>query len=171
MTAVPANDDDNRFMQAALVEGEKALAQGYLPVGAVLVQNGQIISRAHKTMASSLLDHAETNLLRSSLQGQVNNRQSITLYTTLEPCLMCFGTIRHCSLGRLVYAMEDAYGGASGLPDQALPVRHHSRPIEVRGGVMREDARHLFKRFLATTKEAFWVNGGALEFQAAVKAP
>lgn len=164
---------DDAFMKAALVEARKALETGFFPVGAVAVQGGRVLARAHKTMGSNLLDHAETNLMWD-LFGQddgVENAQDITVYTTLEPCVMCYGMMRHCKIGRIVYAMEDPYGGAAHTPDEVLPMRHRTgnRGVLVEGGVLREDARKFFAEFLATTQEPFWVQGGAAIFQEAVK--
>lgn len=156
---------DDKWMREALIEAQKALDLDILPVGAVLVKDNKIVARTHKTMSSNLLDHAEMNLLRMVMEGYVGGREAFTIYTTLEPCLMCYGTIRHCSLGRLVYAMEDPYGGAAAIPEQSLPNRHHTRPLNITAGVLREESRQLFKTYLSNTQEPFWANGGAADFQ------
>lgn len=157
---------DEPFMRAALAEAARALDLGVMPVGAVMVYRGAIVARAHKTMGSNHLDHAEINLMRALFQGDYAfERPEMILYTTLEPCLMCYGTLRHCSIGRLVYALEDPYGGVSHLDDATLPPRHRTRGLTVTAGVLREEVRGLFRRFLATTEEPFWREGGARALQ------
>ncbi|MEH3147278.1 MAG: nucleoside deaminase [Methylobacterium frigidaeris] len=162
-------DADTVLMRLALEEAEAALALGIMPVGAVLAHRGTAIGRAHKTMTSNHLDHAEMNLMRATFQGDHGlPRPELTLYTTLEPCLMCYATMRHLSIGRLVYALEDPYGGAAHLDDAALPERHRSRPLAVTGGVLREEVRQLLRRFLSITDEPFWRAGGAWALQNAI---
>lgn len=164
--------DDEAMMGLALAEARAALDKGVFPVGAVVATGDRVLGRAAKTMASSHLSHAEMNVFHDVFTGAYNfsRADAITLYTTLEPCVMCFGTLLHLPITRLVFAMEDAYGGCAAVKLKQVPPRHLSRPVEIIGGVGRETARRLFVNFLDTTTESFWRKGGAPQFQAAVRA-
>ncbi|MBN8951512.1 MULTISPECIES: deaminase [unclassified Rhizobium] len=165
-------ENDDQMMGLALAEAKAALDRGIFPVGAVLAAGGRILGRSHKTMASNHLNHAEMNLFHQVFMGdyRFSRDDDLTLYTTLEPCIMCFGTMLHLPITRLVFAMPDAYGGCGHVRLENSPPRHAARAVEVVGGVRRADACKLFAKFLATTTEAFWLTGGASHFQAAVKA-
>ncbi|CAH1654164.1 tRNA-specific adenosine-34 deaminase [Hyphomicrobiales bacterium] len=165
--------DDEAMMGHALAEARTALGKDVFPVGAVLATGNRILGRATKTMASNHLSHAEMNVFHDVFRGaySFSRADAITLYTTLEPCVMCFGTLLHLPITRLVFAMEDAYGGCAAVKLEQAPPRHLSRPVEIIGGVGREAARRLFADFLDTTRESFWRRGGAPQFQAAVRAP
>lgn len=163
--------NDEYMMGFALAEAKVALDAGVFPVGAVLVTGNQILGRSHKTMVSNHLNHAEMNLFHQVFKGNYSfsRNDNLTLYTTLDPCIMCFGTMLHLPITRLVFAMEDAYGGCAHTRLENAPPRHLSRSVEVIGGVRRLDACKLFADFLNTTTEEFWRTGGASHFQTAVK--
>ncbi|MCF3641840.1 nucleoside deaminase [Rhizobium sp. TRM95111] len=163
---------DEEMMGHALGEARAALAEGVFPVGAVLAAGSRVLGRARKTMASNHLGHAEMNLFQAVFAGRYSfgHADGLTLYTTLEPCIMCFGTLLHLPIARLVYAMEDGYGGCAAVALANPPPRHAARVLDVSGGVCREEARALFAAFLLTTGESFWRKGGAPELQAAVLA-
>ncbi|NTJ67030.1 nucleoside deaminase [Agrobacterium rhizogenes] len=164
------SDDD--MMGLALAEARTALEYGVFPVGAVLSSGTRILGRSHKTMVSNHLNHAEMNLFHRVFTGDYtfSRNDNLTLYTTLEPCIMCFGTMLHLPISRLVFAMPDAYGGCAHMRLENSPPRHLSRAVEIVGGVRRQEACELFAKFLETTTEEFWLTGGASHFQAAVKA-
>lgn len=165
-------DHDHAMMGEALAEARLALDEGILPVGAVLTLGAAIIGRGRKFMDFNHLDHAEMIAFRRAFTGNYPFRRGdpITLYTTLEPCVMCWGTLRHLPVRPLVYAMPDAYGGCAAADLVPSPPRHRSRPVDVIARVRQPEARALFRQFLETTTEPFWVSGGAPEFAAAVRA-
>ena len=165
------DDLDRMMMGHALEEARQALIKSHFPVGAVLTAGERVVGTAHKTMGSSHLDHAEMIVFRAVFQGEYDfsRQDGLCLYTTLEPCIMCWGTLRHLPITRLVYAMEDAYGGCANVSDAALPPRHQGRSLSICRGVRREEARVLFRRFLDVTHEPFWALGGAPEFTQAVR--
>ncbi|SCB07696.1 nucleoside deaminase [Rhizobium hainanense] len=167
-----AQSNDDYMMGLALAEAAAALKQGIFPVGAILSAGDRILGRSHKTMVSNHLNHAEINLFHQVFKGNYtfSRDDGITLYTTLEPCIMCFGTMLHLPIMRLVFAMPDAYGGCAHVRLENSPPRHLSRPVEIVGGVRRQEACELFAAFLDTTTEEFWLTGGASHFQAAVRA-
>lgn len=164
--------NDEYMMGFALAEAKIALDAGVFPVGAVLAAGNRVLGCAHKTMASSHLNHAEMNLFHEVFKGNYafSRNDELTLYTTLDPCIMCFGTMLHLPITRLVFAMEDAYGGCAHMRLENPPPRHVSRAVEIIGGIRRLDACKLFADFLDRTTEKFWLTGGASHFQAAVKA-
>jgi tRNA(adenine34) deaminase len=166
------NDDlDDMLMGHALDEARQALAKSHFPVGALLAAGERIVATGQKAMGSNHLDHAEMIVFRKVFQGDYSFSRSdnLCLYTTLEPCIMCWGAVRHLPITRLVYAMDDPYGGCAHVSDAALPPRHQDRPLFVRQGVRREEARELFRQFLDLTQEPFWIMGGAPEFAQAVR--
>ena len=152
---------DEHFIKAALEEAEKSLNLTLLPVGAVLVLENKIVAKAHKQDVHSYhTDHAEIMLLREYFQGKNLRRknQHIALYTTLEPCMMCLGTILHLPISRLVYAAKDPYGGACCILNhpQLLPYRHQKNQIELVSCVCEDLAKMQLKKFLAITEEPFY---------------
>lgn len=154
-------EQDVAFMQEALKESEKALQQQLLPVGAVLVINNEIVGRSHKDSAHSYhLDHAEIMLVRDYFKGKKidRNQYQIALYTTLEPCIMCLGTILHLPVGKIVYAAKDPYGGGCGLlhHKELFPIRHHDKMPEVVEGVLEAEAKDQLKRYLEITDMPFY---------------
>lgn len=142
--------DDFRFMEAALAEANLALAEGEIPVGAVVVCNGKIIGRGHN-MTERLHDvtaHAEMLAITAAaatLGGKY--LRDCTLYVTMEPCLMCAGAISWSQLSRVVYGADDPRRGFRVLTVSDRPVLHPSTSLL--SGVLAEEARSLLRRFFA----------------------
>lgn len=147
--------DHEYFMRIALRQAALALSDKLLPVGAIAVLDGTIITESRKRNGDYQLDHAEQLLIRS-VPGDL--RREITIYTTLEPCIMCLGTILHCRVKKVVFALEDPYGGAMNTKTESLPRRQWKRPPEVIGGILRDPALELFKQFFQITDSTFWKN-------------
>lgn len=137
--------DDERYMGVALAEAEKALEQGEVPVGCVVVAGGQIVGRGHN-LTETLLDvtaHAEIQAITASaltLGGKY--LQGCTLYVTVEPCVMCAGAIGWAQVSRLVYGAPDDKRGYTRLAPQAL----HPK-TEVVSGVCRDECAQLMQNF------------------------
>src|SRR5947199_3501320 len=119
--------EDTRFMRLALGEAKRALDEDEAPVGAVVVQDGRVIARAHNRPIH-LRDptaHAEILALRRAARKLGNYRLTgCSLYVTIEPCAMCAGAIVHARLQRVVFAANDAKAGANG---SALTVLNHPK--------------------------------------------
>ncbi|MGD1998485.1 MAG: nucleoside deaminase [Flavobacteriaceae bacterium] len=136
--------DDIFFMKKALDEARQAAAQGEVPVGVVVVAQGQIIARGHN-LTETLNDvtaHAEMQAITAAanhLGGKY--LQDCTLYVTLEPCSMCAGALYWSQLGRLVFAAEDKDRG----------FRKHQTPLhpktKVIYGVCAEESSELIQQF------------------------
>ena len=108
---------DNHFMQEAIVEAEKSLAEGGLPIGAVLVRDGEIISRGHNRLIQndSVILHAEMDAIENA--GRLNYEDYIrcTLYTTLSPCPMCSGAVILYNIPRVVIGENTTLMGAENM--------------------------------------------------------
>ena len=147
--------EDRRFMALALDEARRALQQGEVPIGAVLVLAGEIVSvrgnereRRHDPTA-----HAEMLVLRDAAAIAGGWRlPEATLYVTLEPCAMCAGAIVLARVGRLVYGADDPKAGAAGSIFNIVdhPALNH-RPA-LRSGLMATEAAHLLREFFATRR-------------------
>lgn len=151
--------DDERFMQAALAEARLALAEGEFPVGCVLVLDGQIIAQGRRQNSSSLsrneLDHAEIVTLRGLLAEQpaLDCRQ-MTVYSTLEPCLMCYSTLLLSGIRRFVWAYEDVMGGGTSVPLVQLAPLYREMLVECVPGVLRRESLALFAQFFQN--HSYW---------------
>ena len=145
-------------MREALAQAEEALREGQLPVGAVAVIDGQIVAKGRRFIKSNqLLDHAETAALRQVHENQATYRnRNVCIYTTLEPCAMCFGTIMHSRVSKVVFALADPYGGATDIVDGYKQIRYQVSKPEIIGGVLESEAAELFDRFFRSSEEPFW---------------
>lgn len=144
-------DDDIRFMSMALDEARTALADGEIPIGAVVVSKGRVIGRGHN-MTEALNDvtaHAELMALTAAA-GTTGGKYlpDSTLYVTVEPCLMCAGAIAWSQIKRIVYGAADSKRGYS-----TFISRHPFHPkATVTAGVLADEAADLMKKFFATKR-------------------
>ncbi len=143
-------DRDEEFMSLALAEAEKALLAGEVPVGAVVVRGGEVIASAHNGPVG-LKDpsaHAEILALRRAAAAEGNYRLAgVTLYVTIEPCLMCAGALVHARVSRLVFGAPDPKGGAVISLYGVLQDGRLNHRVEVTGGVLREACSEILSRF------------------------
>lgn len=146
-----------RYMGLALEQARLAWAQGEVPVGAVVVREGEVIAVGYNQPIGrhDPTAHAEIVALRAAAEKLGNYRlPGCELYVTLEPCVMCSGAMMHARLARVVYAADDPKTGACGsvlnLFDEAR-LNHHT---EVLGGVMADEAGALLKGFFAERRAA-----------------
>ena len=139
-------------MELALVEARKAAAAGEVPVGCVIVRNGEVVARAHNRTLRyrDPTAHAEMLAIRDAA-GRLGSERLVgcDLYVTLEPCPMCAAAISFARIRRLYYGTADPKGGAveSGVRYFADPSCHH-RP-EVYGGLGEREAAELLRGFFA----------------------
>ena len=137
-------------MQAAIEQARAALKQNEVPVGAIVVKDGEIISQAFNSPIT-LQDptaHAEILALRNAGQ-RLNNYRLINaeLYVTIEPCFMCMGALIHARIKRLIFGTYDLKAGAAG---SVFDLTHHARlnhTIEVTSGVLEPECRELMQHF------------------------
>ena len=138
-------NDDERFMRAALEQAEIAFEQDEIPVGAVVVSGGRIVARAYNYTEhlNDVTAHAEMQaftIATDYLGGK--SLQKCTLYVTVEPCVMCCGAAYWEQLGKIVYGASDVKRHVSELHDKIL----HPK-TEVVGGVLKEQCEELMQKF------------------------
>ncbi|MDD3884818.1 MAG: tRNA adenosine(34) deaminase TadA [Gallionella sp.] len=144
------NDQD--FMQIALELAAQAEAAGEVPVGAVVVRDGEIVGRGFNAPISrhDPSAHAEMMALRDAAENLGNYRLvGCELFVTLEPCLMCAGAIMHARIARVVFGARDPKTGVCGSVLDAFAesrLNHHTR---VEGGVLAEACSATLSRFFA----------------------
>jgi tRNA(adenine34) deaminase len=149
------------FMGKALLQAQEALDHGEFPVGCVIVQGNDIIATGARqgTAGSSVneTDHAEMVALRRLDDlGPDVARDRLTLYCTMEPCLMCFGAILIAGIGTVVWAYEDAMGGGTACDRSTLSPLYRDRRITIVPHVLREKSLKLFKAFFQNPGNRYW---------------
>jgi len=142
-------------MAEALDQANRAADAGEVPVGAIVVQHGQIVGRGwnrnidtHDPSA-----HAEISAMREAGKTVGNHRLvDCTLYVTLEPCVMCAGAMIHARLKRVVYGATDPKTGAAGGRFNLLTDPAHNHVLEVQGGCRAEASSNLLKNFFRSRR-------------------
>ena len=138
------------YMQAALEQAYIARDIDEVPVGAVVVLDGEIIGVGHNASisASDPTSHAEINAIRSACEKVGNYRlPGAELYVTLEPCSMCVGAMIHARIKVLVFGASDPKTGAAGGVSDLVNVEQHKHKMEVVSGVMEAECRELLQSF------------------------
>ena len=147
--------DSAFYMREALKEAESALEEGEVPVGAVVVRNGEIIARSHNHRENDLdiSSHAEINALK--LAAKTLGRWDLSdcsLYVTLEPCLMCAGAILNARIARVWYGARDETFGACGGVSNLFMEDFPNRPALV-GGILGEECRQVLSDFFSGLRQ------------------
>lgn len=135
-------------MRLALEEATLAFEAGEVPVGAVLVRNGEVVARAHN-MVETLHDataHAELLCLQEAMEKLSARLTDCTLYVTLEPCAMCAGACVNAKLGRLVFGAFDEVAGCCGSK-MDLTDKCFLHSVETWGGILEDDCKTLLSSF------------------------
>jgi tRNA(adenine34) deaminase len=130
---------DRDWMALALEEARRAGDQGEVPVGAILVRDGEVLGRGRNgpVAANDPTAHAEIMALRAAAATVGNYRlPGTTLYVTLEPCPMCIGALVHARVARLVFGATDPKTGAAGSVFNLGAAPAHNHRIRVEGGVL-----------------------------------
>ena len=140
-------ENDIRYMQLALAEARKAFAMGEVPVGCVVVADGQVVGRGHNLteMLADVTAHAEMQAITAAantLGGKYLSQ--CTLYVTVEPCVMCAGAIGWAQLKRVVYGAADEKRGFTVYAPNAL----HPK-CTVSSGILESECRELMQSFFA----------------------
>ena len=142
--------DDVFFMQEAIKEAEKAAELDEVPIGAVIVKDNEIISRAHN-LRETLQDataHAEILAIRQACKTVGSWRLTdCTLYVTLEPCPMCAGAAILSRLKKVVFGAKDPKGGACGSLINILSDERFNHQPEVTGDVLADECGDILKKF------------------------
>ena len=141
---------DQQYMRMAIEQAQLAAQSGEVPVGAVLVRDGQVISKAfNKPIANhDPSAHAEMLALREAALVEENYRiPGSTLYVTLEPCAMCSGAMLHARIDRVVYGAPDPKTGAAGSVLDLFSSKQINHQTSVEGGIMSEECGQLLRDF------------------------
>lgn len=154
---------DVAFMEAAVDMARAALAQGEFPVGCVIADETTVVVRAHRTGTAAgggnEIDHAEIRALRHL--GDVKpppDSARLSIYCTMEPCLMCFAAIVLSGIPRIVYAYEDVMGGGTHSDRSGMSPLYRDATVTVVPGVLRAASLRLFQRFFAAPGNTYWAD-------------
>ncbi|MBM9513556.1 nucleoside deaminase [Desulfogranum marinum] len=147
-------NNHEKFMQEALKEARVALDEGEFPVGCVFVDRNRILARGRRRNSSEQfcneIDHAEIVTLRAFLAEHPDyDFSSVVVYSTMEPCLMCYSTMLLSGIRSFVWAYEDIMGGGTNLPLQSLNALYAQMQITLVEKVQRTASLKLFQQFFS----------------------
>ncbi len=144
------------YMAEALAEARLALAAGEVPVGAVIVKNGEIIGRGHNTKEGNHdpMGHAEIAAIKMATENLGQWRlDGATLYATLEPCPMCAGAMLQSRISRLVFGAWDLRWGAAGSIVDLLNPPLFNHRIEITSGIREKESEQLLEEFFQKIRQ------------------
>ena len=145
------------FMQQALLQAELAFRAGEVPVGAVVVYNGEIIGRGYN-QPISLCDptaHAEVMALRDAALNVQNYRlPDCELYVTVEPCTMCAGALIHSRIRTVFFGTTEPKAGVAVSQAQLFAAPFVNHQVQIVGGVLREACAEIMQRFFSERRAA-----------------
>ncbi len=148
--------NDQAWMHLALGQARLAASAGEVPVGALVVRNGQVLGAGHNSPVAEHdpTAHAEVAALRAAAAAVGNYRlEGCTLYVTLEPCTMCVGAMLHARLARVVFGAADAKSGAAGSVWDLFADRRLNHQTRVEGGVLAAECGALLQQFFHVKRE------------------
>jgi tRNA(adenine34) deaminase len=158
MTSNTANslEQDHAFMSIALALAEQAALAGEVPVGAIVVKDGEIIGRGSNAPIGSHdpTAHAEIQAMRNAAKNLGNYRLvDCTLYVTLEPCAMCTGAIQHARIARLVYGANDLKTGACGSVVDLMGEQKLNHHTQVVNGILADECGKVLSNFFSERRK------------------
>lgn len=149
------DDRDHALMEAALEEARAAAARGEVPVGCVVVRDGEVLARAgnRRETAHDPTAHAEVLALREAAASRGDWRLAgATMYVTLEPCPMCAAACRQARLELVIWGASDPLAGACGTVVDLASDPRLGPPLAHRGGLLAEESRELLRSFFANSR-------------------
>lgn len=149
------NKNDAFFMQEALKCAQKAFISQEVPVGALIVKDGKIISKGYNksVKSSDTTAHAEIIAIRKACKKLKNYRlNGCTIYVTIEPCAMCAGALIWARVNRIVFGAYDAKAGACGSVFNIVSEKKLNHKIEVYGGLLEEECATIIKEFFKSKR-------------------
>lgn len=150
MKQPPFTSEDEQFMRHAMTLAHKAENQGEVPVGAVLVKDGEIIAEGWNCSIGNhdATSHAEIETIRKAGEALENYRLlDTTLYVTLEPCPMCAGALLHSRVKRVVFGAPDLKAGAAGSVLNLFESQASYHYADVQGGLLEDECREQLQAF------------------------
>ena len=146
---------DEKWMKIAFEQANLAMSKNEIPVGAVLVKNDKLITKAHNQpiIKNDPTAHAEIELLRKAGKKKENYRLvGSTLYVTLEPCAMCFGAMIHARIERIVFGAFDPKTGVCGSCMSLNKESYFNHKISVTGGILDKECSELLRLFFKSKR-------------------
>lgn len=147
---------DEKYMKVALKEAQKAALLDEVPVGAIIVQNGKIIAKAHnlREKSNDPTSHAEINAIRKASKKLNSWRlDKAAIYVTIEPCSMCAGTLLQCRIARIVYGAKDPKGGAIESSLRLFESKNINHHPEILGGVLEDECSSIISNYFKSKRE------------------
>ena len=148
----------NKFMKEALKEAKKAYEKKEVPIGAIIVKDGKIISRGHnlrETKQDATL-HAEMAAIAKACKKTGSWRlNGCDMYVTLEPCCMCAGAIISSRIDRVFIGALDTKSGAAGSVVNVFDIKQLNHKVEVHIGILEEDCKAIMKSFFKQLRNGF----------------
>ena len=149
-------NNDEKWMALAIKQAVKADAEGEVPVGGVIVKDGQLIAQAHNQPISTndATAHAEIQLIRDAGRQQKNYRLiDTTIFVTLEPCAMCLGALMHARVARIVYGASDPKTGVCGSHADLTTESFFNHEIEISRGILEKECKELLQSFFNSRRK------------------
>lgn len=150
MTDFQFNDDDIKFMSLAIEQALEARSEGEVPIGAVVVKDGVVIGRGRnaKAVAKTATSHAEIIAIEDASKNTGDWRlDECSLYVTVEPCLMCAGTIIHSRIRNVVFGVpEPKFGGVISLAN-TFDIHGLNHKVNYKHGIFEDEIREMLKSF------------------------
>jgi tRNA(adenine34) deaminase len=147
---------DIEYMEIALQLADAAAAAGEVPVGAIVVKNGEIIGRGYNAPITTHdpSAHAEIRAIRDAA-NQLGNYRLVdcTLYVTLEPCAMCSGAIQHARIAKVIYGANDPKTGACGSVINLMAEPKLNHHTEISSGILAERCGAVLSKFFAARRK------------------
>ncbi len=161
-------------MRLALAEAQKALAGGEFPVGCVFVHRGEVVARGRRINSTAAavneIDHAEIVALRELIANLPKiRRDEITVYSTMEPCLMCYATLLLNGIRTIVYGYEDVMGGGTDLSLSELRPLYKEMQVKVVPYILRRECLRHHKKFFENPANSYWQGSTLAEYTMAQK--
>lgn len=160
--------DHEQYMRLALVQAQEALEHGDFPVGCVMVEDGRVVADARRRNTNKTvteMDHCEILALRNLLEEKkYHSIENVTVYSTMEPCLMCYSTLLLNGIRKIVYAYEDVMGGGTNLQLEKLNPLYRDIAVQVVPNILRGEALLLFQCFFKNPDNPYWKDSLLCEY-------
>lgn len=150
--ATAGEKDNEKFMRHAIVKTKDGIRRGQAPFGACVVKDGQIVSCVHNVVwqTRDVTAHAEVHAIRETCRKlKTIDLSGCVIYSTCEPCPMCFSAIHWAGMHKIVYGAGIRDAQEAGFSELPIPDREMNRyeksPVKIVGGVLKEECRELFK--------------------------
>ena len=148
--------EDEKYMKEAIKQAKKAAKIGDVPIGCVLVKDGEIIARGYnrRNIDKNTLAHAELSAIRKASKKTGDWRlEDCTMYVTLEPCQMCAGAIVQSRMKRVVIGSMNAKAGCAGSILNLLQMQQFNHQVEITRGVREEECSQMLSQFFRELRE------------------